>query len=77
MKILYLAGVFPVVLGACSPTPAALPDVASLSATAVPTAPLHKTHHHNVIQGFEPRIPTEPKPWLLPEGGLTENQGEN
>lgn len=76
MKTIYLAGVFPVVLGACSPTPATLPNFTSLSAAAMPTAPRHKTHHHNVIQNFESRKPTEPKPWLLINGELADPQGE-
>ena len=64
MKLSYLAGVFPVVLGACSTTPTPLPDVTSLTYVAQPiSVPKLNTHHHSVIQDFERREPTDPKPW--------------
>ena len=64
MKILYLTCLFPVVLCSCSTTPTPLPDVSSLTFVAQPVSvPKLNTHHHAVIQDFERREPTDPKPW--------------
>lgn len=63
MKILYFAGVLPVILGACSTAPTTLPDVSSLSAVAHPNVPSRLTLHQSVIRDFERREPTDPKPW--------------
>lgn len=63
MKMLYIAGVFPVVLGACATPPPTLPDVSSLAAVAQPVVPKRQTFHQAVIRDFERREPTDPKSW--------------
>lgn len=75
MKISYLTGIIPVILGACSTTPTKLPDVSSLTYVTQPiSVPKLQTHHHPVIRDFERREPTEPKPWRkLNDEQTTEN----
>lgn len=63
MKMLYFAGVLPLVLGACATTPTTLPDVSSLAVIAQPTVPDRQTRHQAVIRDFERREPTNPKSW--------------
>lgn len=63
MKSLYIAGVFPVLLGACSTTPSTLPDVSSLSEVAAPNVPARQTVSRPVLVGFERREPTGPQSW--------------
>ncbi|PCH94127.1 MAG: hypothetical protein COB84_08100 [Rhodobacteraceae bacterium] len=63
MKISLFAGCFPVLLGACAVTPTALPDVIPLQATTFPNAPIVQPKNKSVVQGYEHRAVTDPKPW--------------
>lgn len=63
MKISLFAGCFPVLLGACSTTPTPLPDIAALQASTVPNAAIVQPQGRSVLQGYEHRDVTDPKPW--------------
>jgi hypothetical protein len=63
MRISLFAGCFPVVLGACAVIPTPLPDVAALQATTIPSTPIVQPKNQSVVQGYEHRTVTDPKPW--------------
>lgn len=63
MKISQLAGCFPVLLGACAVTPTPLPDVTVLQSTISLNAPIVQHQGKSVVQGYEHRDATDPKPW--------------
>ncbi len=75
MKISRLAGCFPVLLGACAATPTALPDVVALQATTLPNAPIVQPKNHSVVQGYEHRAVTDPKPWRELNDQQTSGEG--
>lgn len=75
MKILRLAGCFPVLLGACAVTPTPLPDVATLQATTLPSTPVVQPKDQSVVQGYEHRAVTDPKPWRELNDQQTSGEG--
>ncbi len=75
MKISLFAGCFPVVLGACAATPTPLADVAALQAAASSNAPIVQPNQQSVVQGYEHRSVTDPKPWRELNDQQTSGEG--
>ncbi len=63
MKIPFLAGACSLLLAACSSSPSALPETATLERVAAQSGPYRTLGYQSPFVGFERHEPLGPAPW--------------